>query len=341
MEKKWLVIDSHTHFLPEEAVRKMGVSHGFDYTALLKGEMSIPYKRVQDIEGILRIMEDAGIDMAVENQAAVSIQGLEICKALNDGYGRILRQHPGKFIFCGHVALEGGQDVVDEIDRCINELGLHGISMASSAPDVSLDAPQLWPIYEKINSLDVPIVLHPSVRFPIWGGGAKYELRRTVSREYDVMKATVEVMYGVLKDFPDLKFLIPHYAGGLPGQKARLRAWFEPAALKIPAEIKNCPKTPRELNELGIPKAFDEIFNKIYVDMAGAGAGWIPAIKVALLMIRPDRICFGTDYPYDMHTAEDIRAFINTIKNLDIPGNDKRLMLGENIKRLFKLPDKS
>lgn len=337
MSKKWLVIDSHTHYLPEEVVAKAGVSHGFDYAALLKGDMSIPYKRIRDIEEILRIMEGAGIDMAVENQSAWSPQGLEVCKAINDGYARILRKYPGKFILCGHVPLEGGQIVVDEVDRCINTLGLHGMSLASSAPDVGLDAPQLWPVYEKIQKLDVPIVIHPSVRFPIWGGGEKYNLRRTISREYDVMKATVEVMYGVLKDFPDLRFLFPHYGGGMPGQKARLIAWFEPEGWKIPSEIKDCPKTPRELDRLGISKAFNEIFDKLYFDMAGAGAGWVPAIKVALLMTRTDRICFGTDYPYDMHTAEDIKAFIDTIKKLDIPENDRRLMLGENIRRLFKI----
>jgi aminocarboxymuconate-semialdehyde decarboxylase len=337
MAKKWLVIDSHTHYLPEEAVAKAGVSHGFDYAALLKGDMSIPYKRIRDIEEILRIMEDAGIDMAVENQSAWSPQGLAMCKAINDGYSRILREYPEKFILCGHVPLEGGQAIVDEVDRCINKLGLHGMSLASSAPDVGLDASLLWPMYKKIEKLNVPIVIHPSVRFPIWGGGEKYNLRRTISREYDVLRATVEIMYGVLRDFPDLKFLVPHYGGGITGQKARLMAWFEPEGWKIPADIKDCPKTPRELDALGITKAFNEIFDKLYFDMAGAGAGWVPSIKGALLMIRPDRICFGTDYPYDMHTAEDIKSFVNTIKDLDIPESDKRLMLGENIKKLFKI----
>ena len=78
MAKNWLVIDSHTHYMPDEAVTKTGVSHGFDYTALLKGDMSIPYKRIRDIEEILRIMEGAGIDMAVENQSSWSPQGLKM-----------------------------------------------------------------------------------------------------------------------------------------------------------------------------------------------------------------------------------------------------------------------
>lgn len=337
VKEKWLVIDSHTHFLSQEAVAKSGVCRNFDYTALLKGEMSIPYGRIQDIEGTLRIMEDAGVDMAVLNMSAWSGQGLDVCKAMNDGNARLNKDYPGKFILCGHIPLQGGQDVVDEVERCVTELGLHGMSLVSSVEDVFLDSPALWSVYKKIQELDVPIVVHPSVRFPIWGGGKKYELRRTISREYDIAKAAVEVMYGVLKDFPNLKWLFPHYGGGMPGLKARLRAWYEPGEWKIPAEIKSCPKTPRELKELGLDKSFDALFDKLYVDMAGSGAGWKPAILAALQIIRADRTCFGTDYPYDMHTAQDIKAFVNLIKRLDIPDRDKKLMLGGNIKRLFKV----
>ncbi len=332
MAEKWLVIDAHTHFLPEEVTAKAGISSDGPEG----GVRMIPYRKIHDIEGTLRIMEGAGVDMAVLNLSASSPKGLEVCKAINEGYARIGRTYPGKFILCGHVPLQSGRGIIEEVERCINELGLQGMSLVSSFPEVTLDSPELWPIYEKIDQLGVPIVIHPTIRFPLWGGGKKYELRSTVSREYEIAKAVVEIMYGVLKDFPDLKFLLPHYGGGMPGLKARLRAWFEPEGWDIPDEIKACPKTPRELHELGLSKAFDDLFDKLYFDMAGAGAGWIPMIKAALLTIRTDRICFGTDYPFDIHNAEDIRSFIDNIKQLDIPETDVRLMLGENIKNLFK-----
>ena len=83
MTEKWLVIDAHTHYLPQEAIGGAGVSGGFNYSALLKGNMSLPYARIQDIEGILRIMEDGGVDMAVLNNAAWGAQSLEVCKAIN------------------------------------------------------------------------------------------------------------------------------------------------------------------------------------------------------------------------------------------------------------------
>ena len=123
----------------------------------------------------------------------------------------------------------------------------------------------------------------------------------------------------------------------MPALKARIRAWYEPDDWDIPDEIRCAPKTPRELDQLGISQAFDQLFDKLYFDMAGSGAGWTPMIKAALAVIRPDRICFGTDYPFDVHDVQGMKDFIENIKGLDIPDQDKRLILGENIKELYNV----
>ncbi len=334
MEKKWLVIDAHAHFLPREAQEKAKVGSS-DFSGL--SLTSILYQKAGDIELTLRVMEEAGVDMAVLNQSAWSARGLEICRVINDHYAQIKHKYPGKFILCGHVPLQKGQDVVDEIERSINELGLHGISLISSLPDVTPDSPDLFPLYEKTSKLDVPIVIHPTIRSPLWGGGKKYDMYNTISREYDIIKAAVEILYGVLNHFPDLKFLMPHYGGGMPALKARIRAYYEPEGWDIPQSMKARARTPKELDETGLGKAFDELFDKLYFDMAGSGEGWLPMILSALPTIRADRLCFGTDYPYEVHEGRDVKYFIDNIKNLDIPEKDRRNILGENIKNLFKL----
>ena len=48
-------------------------------------------------------------------------------------------------------------------------------------------------------------------------------------------------------------------------------------------------------------------------------------------------MCFGTDYPFDIRVPEDVKYFISNIKALKIPDVDKKLMLGGNLKKLFKL----
>lgn len=334
MTEKYLVIDAHNHYLPKEATRLACKADGFDYVASLK-RVPVGYENTFDIERRVRLMDEAGVDIAVLEQSSWSPQGLEMCKAMNDGYAEAVRRYPDRFIPCAHLPLEPGQEVLDEFERAYNELGFRGLSLVSSTSDYTLDSEELFPIYEKAGQLDIPIAVHPSIKKGIWGG-AKYGLSDHASREYDVTKATVEVMYGVLSRFPDLKFLMPHHGGGIPAVKGRILAWHEPERWDVPPNLKGMPKTPRELAELGLDEDFENLFGKIYFDLAGFG-GWMPVTEAAVKTIRRDRLCFGTDYPFEIHEAQDVKSFIDNIKTLEIPEQDKRNILGENIKRLFKV----
>jgi len=337
-DKKWLVIDAHSHYFPEEPI-KNAVKRGMDLSNHMVGRIPKTIQKTKEIDTMVRIMEEGGVDMMVLYSSQWSPLGIETSREMNDIYAKLKKDYPGKFILCGQSPLKPGNDIIDEIERCISDLGFHGISFLASSPEFSVDSPELWPIYEKIAQLNVPVIIHPSIVRSLWGGGAKYDMRATVTREYEISKCVVEVLFGVLKDFPDLKFIFSHYGGGMPALKARVRAWFQPEGWPIPddEECKNNGKSPMELKRFGLDKAFDELFDKLYFDMAGAGAGWTPMINAALAVLRTDHICFGTDYPFDVRVPEDIRYFIDAIKNLNIPEQDKRLMLGENIQKLFKL----
>ncbi|MCJ7593335.1 MAG: amidohydrolase [Desulfobacterales bacterium] len=169
---------------------------------------------------------------------------------------------------------------------------------------------------------------------PIWGG-TKYYMSGSVSREYDGIKAFVEVLLGVLPEFPDLKFLFAHYGGGVPFLLGRIMSWYTPENKGIPKEKYGFPKTIKEFEDYGLKKDFNKLLDQMYYGTAGTG-GWLPAIKQALLVLKPDRLCFASDYPFEMGRPSDYKAYINSIKRLDIPAEDKVKILGGNIKRLFK-----
>ncbi|MFC1901976.1 amidohydrolase family protein [Chloroflexota bacterium] len=334
MAEKYLVIDVHNHYLPETVAKKLGMPVG-------KGNSASRYANqarrwMTEIESRLQAMDESGVDMAVLEQSGSSSEGLEICGEINDGYAKIAHDYPGRFIPCVHVPLEAGQEVLNEVDRAVNELGFRCISLVTSTAATTLDSEELFPLYEKISCFGLPIFIHPSLRRPLWGG-TKYKMSWHVSREYDILKATVEVMYGVLPNFPDLKFVMPHHGGGIPSLKGRLMAGFdEPEGMNVPESIKGLPKTPRELQQTGLDKAFEEKFDKLYFDTAGFG-GWMPITEAAIKVIRTDRLCFGTDWPVEIHEAQDIKVFVNKIKQLDIAAEDKRNILGRNVKNLLKL----
>jgi len=334
MRADGIVIDVHSHFVPKEATTFARRTDGTDYnqmTQMMTGKL----QAIHDIDRRVALMEEAGVDMVVFHMSPFGPLGKDACRALNDGCAEALKTYPDKFIPCAHVALDGSPEVLDGLDHGVNELGFKGVSILSSTSEMTIDSEKLFPLYEKISELDLPIVVHPTVRPGIWGG-EKYRMEDHVAREYDIAKATIEVLYGVLPRFPELKFIMPHFGGGMPALLGRVVAHHEPKGWDVPHKISQLPKTPRELRELGLDRDFEELFGKVYIDTAGFG-GWMPITEAAVKTVRSDRLCFGTDYPFEIHEARDVKSYIDNIKALDISEEDKRNILGENVKRLFRL----
>lgn len=337
MAKKYVVVDTEFHHIPWAAAQKAkGLPDGDLKFRRIVETPDDAYKKVFDIEECIRHMDESGVDMALVGLATWTDASLDVCRAINDGQARLAEECPGRFITMAHIPLLEGQAAVDELDRAVNELGLKGLTIASSLRDVTLDDPRLTPFFRKASQLRIPIVVHPSVRIPIWGG-AKYNMSGSVSREYDIIKSFVEVLCGVLPQFPDLNFLFSHYGGGVPFLLARIKSWYVPAGdSRIPEEKRNKPKTMREFEEFGLSEGFDKLFDRFYFNMAGTG-GWITALKQALMVIKPERICFGSDYPWEMARPFDLKAYINGVKRLDITEKAKGSILGGNVLRLFKV----
>jgi len=280
-------------------------------------------------------MEECGMHMALLNQCTWSPNGLDTCKAINNGYVKIQRENPGKFITCAHLPVHEGTAAMEELKRSMEVLGLNGVALLSSYAQITINSGVMVPFYEKISKYDVPIVIHPTLRRPLWGG-VKYDLSTTVSREYDIAKCVVEILYGVLSRYPDLKFLISHFGGGMPVLKERVVSWHQPEEWDILEGVRGHALTPRELKERGLWEDFHRQFDKLYFDSAGFGGSMV-MMRAAVDGIRRDRITFGTDYPFEFRDPRDVRQYIADIKSLDIFEEDKRNILGQNVLDLFKI----
>lgn len=330
----YIVVDTHHHFLPSEAVRYARKTEEFDYLSGLR-RFSTAYSWMQDVERTLAYMEDCGIQMVVLNQCNWTPLGLETCKAINDGYAKIQRENPGKFITCAHLPVDEGPVAIEELKRSMEVLGLQGVALLSSYARHTIDSEIMMPFYEKISDYKVPIIIHPSSRRPLWGG-MKYDLSTTVSREYDIAKSVTEILYGVLSRYPDLKFLVSHFGGGMPFLKERIISWHQPENWDIPEDLRGNALTPRELKERGLWEEFHRQFDKIYFDSAGFGGSMI-MMRAAVEGIRRNRITFGTDYPFEFRNPADVQNYIADVKSLEISEEDKKKILGKNVLELFKI----
>jgi len=330
----YVVVDTHHHFLPPEAVQYAKKTPDADYTFVLK-RFHEASRLLQDSEKTLAYMDSCGIDMVILSQGAWIPNGMETCKAMNDGYARLQKAYPGRFITCAHLPVHEGAPAVDELKRSVEVLGLQGVALVSSYSHMSIDSEEMMPFYEVIGTYDIPIVIHPTLRRPLWGG-VKYDMSTTVSREYDIAKCAVEVLYGVLRRYPDLKFLFSHFGGGMPFLKWRLLSSHQPEGWDLPDGVKGHGLTPRQLKEIGLWEDFHLYFDKIYYDSAGFGGSMV-TMRTAVEGVRRDRITFGTDYPYEFRDPGDTREYIAGIKSLEIPESDKVGILGRNVLDLFKI----
>ena len=330
----YVVVDTHHHFLPPEAVQYAKKTPDADYTFVLK-RFHEASRLLQDSEKTLAYMDSCGIDMVILSQGAWIPNGMETCRAINDGYGRLQKAYPGRFITCAHLPVHEGAPAVDELKRSVEVLGLQGVALVSSYSHMSIDSEEMMPFYEVIGTYDIPIVIHPTLRRPLWGG-VKYDMSTTVSREYDIANCAVEVLYGVLRRYPDLKFLFSHFGGGMPFLKWRLLSSHQPEGWDLPDGVKGHGLTPRQLKEIGLWEDFHLYFDKIYYDSAGFGGSMV-TMRTAVEGVRRDRITFGTDYPYEFRDPGDTREYIAGIKSLGIPESDKIGILGRNVLDLFKI----
>jgi aminocarboxymuconate-semialdehyde decarboxylase len=344
MSKEWFVVDCHNQYIPREAIplimgspigKQMGLAGGGSRPA---GPMSGSL----DIEGKLKVMEEAGVDMAVIHMASLNLIGLEFCAAMNNGNSRVAREYPGKLVPLAHVPLETSSAVMKELDRAIQELGLRGVALESSSDKYPLGSPELTPLFEKINRLGVPVVIHPS-NFRMVSGGtpaSAMDLMNNIHMatmvEEENAKAATEILSGVLPKFPELKVLLPHHGGAMPLLIGRMMFHFLPEGFVLPEKYKTAPRTPRIRKELGLDEKFMELFGKMYFDTAGF-MGWLPVTQATLLTVKPQRMVFGTDYGIEMIEAQDIKAFIDDIKAMNIPEADRKAILGDTARELFKI----
>jgi aminocarboxymuconate-semialdehyde decarboxylase len=214
------VIDMEHHFIPSVALKLVGKTREHDFTIGLR-RFRKAYETMADINIHLEFMDASGIDMSILSTGAFTPNGYNFCETCNDGYSEVIRRYPDRFKGMIQVYPYDEDKNWDEIKRGVEQLGLWGIALVSSYGEMTIDSPLMDPIYEIALKYEMPVFIHPTVRTNLWGG-ERYDLYTTVSREYDIAKSFVEIIYGVLPRFPELKVIMAHLGGGLPTLKWRL-----------------------------------------------------------------------------------------------------------------------
>ncbi|MFF3095374.1 amidohydrolase family protein [Streptomyces cyaneofuscatus] len=261
-------------------------------------------RRLLDITGErLAEMDAAGLDMQVLSLNSPGIQAetdpavaVAQAAAVNDLLAGVVREHPERFAGFAALPLQDPQAAAKELDRSVTELGMRGALVNAHTQGRYLDDPALRVVWERAEALDVPLYLHPAngvgtphvieghpeLVGPMWSWGTE-----TASHFLRC------VFGGVFDDFPGAKLLLGHMGEGLPYVMWRLDSRWE--------------YHNHHGVELARGNPSEYLRHNLYITTSGVCSA--PPLLCALLALGPERILFGTDYPFeDMATATEFLA---------------------------------
>jgi 4-oxalmesaconate hydratase len=234
-----MIIDCHGHYT---TAPEMHNKWREDQLAAYKaGEPSPAYPQISDSEirksiekNQLSLITERGLDLTIFSPRASAMghhegdQGisLEWTIACNNLIKRVVDLFPETFVGVAQLPQSPGSDLTEsikELERCVNELGFIGCNLNPDPSGgmwntVPLTDSYWFPLYEKMVELDVPAMIHVSASCNqnFHATGAHYMNADTT--------AFMQLLQGDLfKDFPNLRFIIPHGGGAVPYHWGRYR----------------------------------------------------------------------------------------------------------------------
>jgi 4-oxalmesaconate hydratase len=163
------------------------------------------------------------------------------------------------------------ENVIEELVRCVNEFGFIGCNLNPDPSGGHWTAPALtdkywYPVYEKMVELDVPAMVHVSSSCnPVFHAtGAHYINADTT--------AFMQFIQGDLfKDFPTLRFIIPHGGGAVPFHWGRYRGLAQ---------------------DMKRPTLEEHLLKNVFFDTC---VYHLPGIELLLKVVPVDNILFGSE----------------------------------------------
>lgn len=338
-----MIIDFHAHLYPEEFMDKVAQAEGRypigvrtrpDGTRYLWFE-GIEYwtytPPFHDVAPRLREMDAAGVDLQVLSLGPPMVYwadaglGLGLCQIFNDAVAKIARAYPDRFVSFAALPLQDPTVALKELERCASNLGIRGVGMGTNIAGRHLDDRALWPLYDRIQTLDLPVFLHPIS--PCGCGNIHdYRLDALLYYPFDTTVAAARlVLGGVMEAFPRLEFCLSHLGGTLPYLRERLDLGWQ-RARKLHAD------------RIAISKPPSHYFGRFYMDNLAYSETCYSdtALMCALACVGSDHIVLGSDAPFPGGELERSVDFIRRCQFLSESEREK--ILGGNAARLLRLP---
>lgn len=289
-------------------------------------EFSYPVQNA-DPEVRLGLMDKYGVHVQALSQTTPVLLGFgaedaaEICRRSNTDNYALCKAYPNRFVNICIISLLDMKSAMKELDRSIHELDCRGVTISANQNGRGLDSPEYFPFYEKVVEHDLPVLIHPThwESYPLVDMDKGWRMMHLFGWPFDTTQAVWRLIFGgVIDRFPSMKIVTHHLGAMIPYFSRRIEQNFN-KFLK--------DKLPRHISEY---------WGNIYGDTATDGT--VAAYPCGYAFFGPDRMMYGSDYPFGAEAGEDfIRSNLVGLKSMDIPSTNKEKILGENAKKLLKI----
>src|SRR5262245_1438047 len=319
--RKRLRLDLHTHYYPEAYFQKIRDTPGeFGFDKDPTGRTIIKYRGARffgiqppmtDPEKRLADMDRVGIDVEVVSLSTPNVffadekTQPEVARMVNDSYAELVARYPARFKGFASIPMDAPDAALHELDRALGPLKLNGVILLSNIRGRALTAPLYRPFFEEANRRKLCILLHPMLPANPEAYG-EYVLGPIVGFPCDTTLAVARMCYdGLLRDFPDIRWIVAHAGGAVPYLMERLDNGFRDFA-ECRTRIDELPSTFLK----GL--YYDTVTFSPYV------------LRMARDLLGADHLVMGSDYP---HLLGSIDRAVSSIENLEVPALEKQRIL--------------
>jgi 4-oxalmesaconate hydratase len=237
----------------------------------------------------------------------------------NDLIYRVCQLFPDNFVGVCMLPQSPGAppaDCIPELERCVTQLGFVGCNLNPDPSGGYWQSPPLtdrswYPLYEKLVELDVPAMIHVSMSCnPNFHGTGAHYLNGDTS-------AFMQLILGDLfRDFPTMKFVIPHGGGAVPYHWGRYRGIAQDA---------NRPP-------------IDELLNNVFFDTC---VYHYPGVNLLVEVIGADNVIFASEMIGAVrgvdsrtgHYFDDTRRYVDAFT--DLSDAERTKIYEGNAKRVY------
>jgi aminocarboxymuconate-semialdehyde decarboxylase len=239
---------------------------------------------------------------------------LRLASTWNDAAVAAHQSHPDRFVVLATLPMLDPDLAVDELNRVAKLPGVRGVYMGTYIDGRDLDDPLFEPVYTHIESLGLPIFLHPVA--PTVGGNRlqPYSFTNLVSYPMDTTIAACHLIFGgVLDRHPQLQFTLPHAGGVLPSLIGRLdHGWKTIAAARHSAQT---------------PSAYLQRFTYDIITHSK------PLMEYVISQVGVERIMLGSDYCYEVGYTQPVKE----VEQLNLSSEQRNLILGGTAAKILKI----